>query len=166
MNSSAKEIVSPFEKLLADLTASHVDFAVVGGVAVIANGYVRLTEDLDILVSDSPENLQRLLEVLARFGEGFARELNPGDFVRQEGSIRVSEDFDLDIFTLMRGRVLDDFRPLLKRFDLSTCSFMHLSPSHLIQLKQGSWREKDQLDVAAMKEILAREAAAKKAPGA
>jgi hypothetical protein len=28
----------------------------------------------------------------------------------------------------------------------------------LIFLKEGSWREKDQLDVAAMKEILAREA--------
>ena len=46
MNSSAKETISPFERLLAELTGAGVDYAVVGGVAVIANGYVRLTEDL------------------------------------------------------------------------------------------------------------------------
>jgi hypothetical protein len=44
VNSSAKEIVSLFERLLADLTGCGVDYAVVGGVAVIANGYVRLTD--------------------------------------------------------------------------------------------------------------------------
>jgi precorrin-4 methylase len=33
---------------LAELNAAGVDYAVVGGVAVIANGYSRLTEDLDI----------------------------------------------------------------------------------------------------------------------
>ena len=157
MNSSAKEIISPFERLLADLTASGVDFAVVGGVAVIANGYVRLTEDLDILVSDAQHNLITLLEVLGRFGEGYARELKPEDFQRQEGSIRIMEEFDVDIFTIMQGRVLDDFRPALRRCELATCSFQHLAPEHLVQLKQSSWREKDKIDVAAMKEIIERE---------
>ena len=157
MNSSAKEIISPFEKLLADLTGSGVDYAVVGGVAVIANGYARLTEDLDLLVADSRENLLKLLTVLGRFGEGHARELTPEDFPRQEGAIRIMEDFDLDIFTLIRGRTLDDFRTGLRRCELMTFSFHHLAPQHLIELKQGSWREKDQLDVLAMREILQRE---------
>jgi hypothetical protein len=161
VNSSAKEIISPFERLLADLTASGVDYAVVGGVAVIANGYLRLTEDLDILVSDSPDNLTKLLEVLSRFGEGFARELKPEDFPRQEGSIRIMEEFDLDIFILLRGRVLDDFRPALRRCVLDSCSFQHLAPEHLVQIKKGSWREKDRLDVAAMNEIIERERKAK-----
>ena len=34
----------------------------------------------------------------------------------------------------------------------------YLAPAALIFLKQGSWREKDQLDVSALKEILAHEA--------
>jgi hypothetical protein len=33
----------------------------------------------------------------------------------------------------------------------------YLSPADLVALKQGSWREKDQFDVAALKEIMARE---------
>jgi hypothetical protein len=32
-----------------------------------------------------------------------------------------------------------------------------LAPEDLIWLKQDSWREKDQLDVLALKEIIARE---------
>lgn len=157
MNSSAKETISPFERLLADLTGAGVDYAVVGGVAVIANGYVRLTEDLDILISDEQANLTQLLEVLARFGEGHARELTPADFLRQEGSIRVMEEFDLDIFVLMRGNTLESFRPNLRRFESAGTSFFYLSPQQLIQLKQDSWRDKDKIDVIAMKEILARE---------
>ena len=155
--SSAKEIISPYERLLADLTDSGVDYAVVGAVAVIANGYVRLTEDLGILISPRRDNLVLLLDVLGRFGEGHGRELKADDFSKEEGSIRVMEDFNLDIFTVMRGQTLEDFRPELRRYELRTCCFLHLAPEQLIQLKQGSWREKDQLDVLAMKEVLARE---------
>lgn len=157
VNSSAKEIISPFEKLLAELTDAAVEFAVVGGVAVIANGYVRLTEDLDILVHDAPENIQRLLECLRTWGEGWARELTVEDFVPREGSIRVMEDFDLDIFTRMRGKSLEDFRPRLRRLETSNTSFLHLGPEDLVWLKQDSWRDKDKLDVRALKEIIARE---------
>src|SRR5687767_12994845 len=96
--SESKATISRFEKLLVDLAGAEVDFCVVGGLAVILNGYGRLTEDADILVNDSPANLQRLLGVLKQWGEGWARELSPEDFVPQEGSIRVQEEneFDLD----------------------------------------------------------------------
>ena len=157
VNSSAKEIISPFERLLANLNVAEIDYAVVGGVAVIANGYLRLTDDLDIIVNDRPENIRKLLECLRQWGEGWARELKPEDFVPQEGCLRVMEEFDLDIFTHMRGKSLEDFRPRLRCLETSSTRIPHLSPEDLIFLKQGSWREKDQLDLLAMKEILARE---------
>ena len=68
------------------------------------------------------------------------------------------EDFDLDIFVKMRGKTLDEFRTRLRFFESDGIRIAYLSPADLIFLKQGSWREKDQLDVVAMKEILAREA--------
>jgi Nucleotidyltransferase of unknown function (DUF6036) len=147
---------SQFEKLLADLARGGVDFAVVGGLAVILNGYPRLTVDADILVKKSTANLQKLLGVLKNWGEGWARELKLEDFEVEEGSIRVSEDFDLDIFVRMRGKTLDNFRPNLLHFDSDGVAIAYLSPADLIFLKEGSWREKDQLDVSAMKEILAK----------
>ena len=66
---------------------------VVAGVAVCLNGFVRTTQDLDLLVEASPANIQRLLSCLAEFGEGFARELSAEDFAMEEGAVRVVEDF-------------------------------------------------------------------------
>jgi hypothetical protein len=153
-----REITSRFEKLLAGLAADRVDFAVVGGLAVIFNGYPRLTLDADIIVADSPENLQRLIDCLKGWGEGWARELKPRDFAELEGAVRVMEEFDLDIFTRLNGKSLDDFRPRLRHLETGSTRIAYLAPEDLIFLKQGSWREKDQFDVAAMREVMAREA--------
>jgi acylphosphatase len=147
-----------FGSLLVELVRAGVDFAAVGGVAISLNGFVRATEDVDILAHNSPENLRKLLDCLKNWGEGWARELKIEDFAVEEGSIRVMEDFDLDIFVKMRGKTLDDFRPNLRFFESDSQRIAYLSPADLVFLKQGSWREKDQLDVTAMKEILAREA--------
>jgi hypothetical protein len=158
MNPSApNQTPSQFEKLLVGLARHGVDFAVVGGLAVILNGYPRLTVDADILVHPAPENLRKLLQSLESWGEGFARELSPNDFAIETGAIRVSEEFDLDIFVRMQGKTIDDFRPNLRFFQSDEVRIAYLSPADLIFLKQDSWREKDRLDVSAMKEILRRE---------
>jgi hypothetical protein len=148
---------SQFEKLLAGLARAGVDFAVVDGLAVILNGYPRSTVDADILVQNSPANLRKLLDFLKTWGEGAARELTVEDFNIDQGSIRISEEFDLDVFVIMRGKSLDDFRPNLRHFASDDVQIAYLSPVDLIFLKEGSWREKDQLDVSAMKEIIARQ---------
>ena len=158
---SPNENFFQFEKLLVELVRSGVDFAVVGGVAISLNGFVRATDDADIITHPAPGNLRKLLDCLARWGEGWARELKVEDFAMEEGSIRVMEDFDLDIFVRMRAKTLDDFRPNLRYFEADGTRIPFLSPADLIFLKEGSWREKDQLDVTAMKEILAREASAR-----
>jgi hypothetical protein len=152
-----KETTSRFEKLLAALATEGVDFAVVGGLAVIFNGYPRLTLDADILVHAAPENLGKLLACLANWGEGWARELKPEDFIYDQGAVRVMEEFDLDIFTKMSDKSLDDFRPRLRHLETSGVRIPYLAPEDLIFLKQDSWRGKDKLDVQAMREIIARE---------
>src|SRR6266478_4597324 len=154
MTPSPPENYFQFEKLLVQLVGGGVDFAVVGGVAVSLNGFVRATDDLDLIVQESPENIRRLLGCLAQWGEGWARELKVEDFVPQEGSVRVMEDFDLDIFTRMRGRSLEDFRPRLRYLAVEAIRIPYLAAEDLIFLKEGSWREKDQLDVGALKRLL------------
>jgi hypothetical protein len=161
--SESKGIISRFERLLADLARSEVDFCVVGGLAVVLNGYVRITEDVDILVHPTRENLQRMLVVLSAWGEGWARDLTPDDFPAQEGSIRIGEEeFDLDIFVQMRGNTLETFRPWLRYFQSVGGRIPYLGPEGLILLKQDSWREKDQRDAHAMREALQLEQAKKK----
>ncbi len=154
MMPSQPENYFQFEKLLAELVRGGVDFAVVGGVAVSLNGFVRATDDVDIIVGVSAENIRKLLGCLSGWGEGWARELKAEDFAPQEGSIRVMEDFDLDIFTQMRGKSLDDFRPRLRHLETGGIRIPYLAPEDLLFLKQDSWREKDQIDVAALKRML------------
>lgn len=149
-----KETNSQFEKLLAALGRAGIDYAVAGGLAVILNGYPRFTVDIGILVHEAPENLRKLLNCLSQWGEGWARKLSLEDFAPTEGAIRVREDFDLDIFTRMRGLTLDDFRPRLRYLDAQGFQIPYLSPEDLIYLKKDSGREKDLLDVAALREIL------------
>lgn len=150
-----------FEKLLADLVRAGVDFAVVGGVAVSLNGFVRATDDVDIIVKVAPDNIGKMLACLRGWGEGWAREFQPEEFALREGSLRLMEEFDLDIFTQMRGKSFDDFRPRLRFLETSGVRIPYIAPEDLLFLKQTSWREKDQIDVAALKEIIERERKAK-----
>ena len=100
-----------FEKLLVLLAERGVRFVVVGGVAVTLQGYVRLTEDVDLLLDDQLGNLSLLLTTLSGFGEGFARELSIEDFDDSEGAIRIVEETEscqVDLFTRMSGRKFGD----------------------------------------------------------
>jgi len=144
-----------FESLLVKLSRARVDYLVVGGVAVCLNGFVRTTQDLDLLVDASPENLDRLLACLANFGEGFARELSPEDFPLEEGAVRVVEDFTVDIFTIMRSRTFQYFSTTARQLAVEGVAVRYLGPEALIELKSASTREKDQLDVASLRAIIA-----------
>lgn len=143
-----------YEKLLVDLAEARVDFMVVGGIACALNGYVRATEDVDILVSRTEENLSKLLSALLRFGDGHARELALEDFPDEEGSVRVIEEFPLDIFVRMGGRTYHDLTTHMRFWKLDTAKIPFLGLEGLILLKEGSLREKDRIDVLALKALL------------
>jgi hypothetical protein len=145
-----------FEKLLVILAEGGVRFVILGGVAVTLHGYVRLTEDVDILLESSPANIQRFLDSLADYGEGFARELSQEDFTDEEGAIRIVEETELsqiDVFTRMSGLRYLDLRTDASILSLQGHQIPYASKAALIRLKSGSVREKDQFDVAALKQL-------------
>ena len=145
-----------FEKLLALLAAGEVHFIVVGGVAVTLHGYVRLTEDVDILIESSGANIERLLAVLSRYGEGFAAELAPTDFDDTEGAIRIVEESErcqIDVFTRMGGKRFEDIIVDAHTFDLRGLPIRYASKPALIHWKEASVREKDRLDAIALRRL-------------
>jgi predicted nucleotidyltransferase len=146
-----------FEKLLARLADAAVEFIVVGGVAVTLHGYVRLTEDVDILIDRTPENITRLLDALASYGEGFARELSMEDFADEEGAIRIVEETEqsqIDIFTLLSGLRFADLIGDAPSFTVAGRTIRYASKPALLRLKGGSSRDKDRIDVAALRHLL------------
>jgi hypothetical protein len=147
-----------FAKLLAELADHHVRFIVVGGVAVTLHGYVRLTEDVDILVDPGAENIARFLGCMAGFGEGFARELSVDDFDDAEGAIRIvetTEQIQLDVFTRMSGLHYSDVITDADRLQLGTRVIRYASKASLIRWKEVSVREKDRLDAMALRKLTA-----------
>jgi predicted nucleotidyltransferase len=142
---------TPYEKLLESLARAEVKFIIVGGVAVALNGFVRTTDDVDILIERSSGNVARLLEALSSFGEGCARELSFADFDEAEGAVRVIEDFPLDIFTLMRGHSYPDLIGSVRQTVIRGATIDFLNAEGLIRLKQHSDRDKDQIDIVALR---------------
>jgi len=142
---------TPYEKLLAKLVRAEVKFMIVGGVAVALNGFVRTTEDIDVLIEASAENVTRLLDELRNFGEGHARELSPADFSDSEGAIRIIEDFPLDVFTMMRGKRYADLVGSTKTTRIDDVEVRYLNSEALIALKSDSQRDQDRIDVSALR---------------
>jgi len=151
-------IESSFEKLLVLLVRSDIRFTTVGGIAVCLNGYVRLTEDVGILVDSSQENVLNLLQTLGTFGEGFASELSIADFTDEEGAIRIieaAENCQIDIFVKMRGLYLSDFEDDIQFFEASENTLIpYLGSKSLITLKSETVREKDKVDVSVLQRLL------------
>ena len=144
---------TPYEKLLAKLVRAEVKFMIVGGVAVALNGFVRTTEDIDILIEASAGNVTRLLDELRNFGEGHARELSPADFSDSEGAIRIIEDFPLDVFTMMRGKRYADLVVSTKTTRIDDVEVRYLNAEALIALKSDSLRDQDRIDVSALQSL-------------
>lgn len=53
------------ESVLRVLEEHNVDYAVIGGVAVVLHGYVRFTKDIDLLIDFTHENVARFVKVLS-----------------------------------------------------------------------------------------------------
>jgi len=79
--------------LLAAFAAAKVEYAVVGGVAVNAHGYVRATHDLDIFIRPTLENARAAFDALLALGvplEG----LEAADLLNDEENLRFGPEED------------------------------------------------------------------------
>jgi hypothetical protein len=79
--------------LLAAFAAAKVEYAVVGGIAVIAHGYLRATHDLDLFIRPTEENARAAFQALQVLGvplEG----LEPGDLLSDSENIRFGPQED------------------------------------------------------------------------
>ena len=57
-----------FAKLLVRLADAGVEFVLLGSLAVTLQGYVRFTEDVDMLIASSHRNINLLLATLENWG--------------------------------------------------------------------------------------------------
>lgn len=145
------------ERIFAVLDSHKVEYIVIGGIAVQVHGHVRMTNDVDLIPSPTPQNLERLAAALEALE---ARVLNPG-----------SEELKIDAQMLPRATlwqlatrhgdidILHDapgaapFSQLRERALLITLGDRPIpiaSRDDLIRMKRAAGRPVDLADIAAL----------------
>lgn len=76
--------VRSIEAIVRALNKANVRYLIVGGVAVIAHGYERLTKDLDLVIGLKRENILAGLHALQEIGYRMAIPEKPEDFANAE----------------------------------------------------------------------------------
>jgi predicted nucleotidyltransferase len=160
--------LTSLEAILAALKQHNVRYLIVGGLAVVAHGYGRLTIDVDLVVQLQLSNVTQALEALASLGyrpvapvsaeqfadpvirEGWIREKNMVVFglhspqhPQTPVDIFTSEPFDFDEED--RRALVGEIAPGL------AARFVCLET--LIKMKAATGRERDQEDVRTLRQL-------------
>jgi hypothetical protein len=105
--------LASLEAVFGALNSAGVRYVVVGGVAVNAHGYQRLTNDLDLVLHLSPENVLAALRALEGLGFRPLLPVRASAFADPEQRRRWVEERNLQVFSLvsdtLRGVTVDVF---------------------------------------------------------
>ncbi len=133
-----------YASLFKSLNDEGVEFLVLGGAAVCLSGFTRMTEDIDILIKNTTENVDRFVVVAAKWGEGYGADLTFEDF-QGPGAVRIVEEFPLDVFTLVDGRDYEAFATNAVKHVLDGGIVVPaFSIGDLIEVKAKTLRERDE----------------------
>ena len=140
-------------ELCALFAAHRVDFLLVGGHAVIAHGYPRLTKDMDLWVRPTRDNGRRVLAALAEFGTPL-ESLAVERFEIPSTMIALgSEPVRVDLLTDLPGV---EFEPAWQRrasVTLEGVTIPLISRDDLIANKKAVGRLQDLADIEALEAI-------------
>jgi hypothetical protein len=142
--------------LLEGLQDRDVRFVVIGGVAVGAHGFIRGTEDLDLVPDPDPDNLKRLAAALQDLESTLptvgGRQFDPatdGGVIRRGGNVTATTKFGaLDVVQRAQGvpsysqLVEDAVESELLGIPVHVCSLASLR-----EMKRAQSRTQDLLDL-------------------
>ncbi|MEO6971578.1 MAG: hypothetical protein ABI217_11880 [Chthoniobacterales bacterium] len=76
--------VRSVEAIVRALNEARVQYLIVGGLAVNAHGYERLTKDVDLVIGLEPDNITRGLHALIDIGYALSIPVTPEEFAEAE----------------------------------------------------------------------------------
>jgi hypothetical protein len=139
---------------LCSLLSDHrAEYLVVGGQAVIAHGYPRLTKDMDLWVRPTADNGARVLSALAEFGAG-AEKLSPQQFEDPRMLLMLGRDpFRVDILTDIPGVSFDEAWKSRIYITIDNVMLPVIGKTQLIRNKRTVGRLQDLADVEALEKL-------------
>ena len=162
-------MASGFLETLTRLHDQHVEFVIVGGVAASLHGASRVTFDLDVVPSLSPESWQAAVDLLWSLGAR-PRIPEPVDRIRDVEQVRRwrrdkgmlalnfrTPDGTTDVDLLVgESEEFEALRQRAVRVTVEGRTFFVASIDDLIAMKRRAGRPQDELDIAALRNIQKR----------
>ncbi|MBI5108507.1 MAG: nucleotidyl transferase AbiEii/AbiGii toxin family protein [Rhodocyclales bacterium] len=154
--------------LIKLLTDKKIDFVLVGGLAVALQGYQRVTMDVDVVLAMESGNLERFIGAAREAGlrptipvpiESLARPELIEQWHREKGmpafSLRGVEAQATVLDVLVKPVVpYADLRRDALMVELGSAQVPVASIPHLIAMKTGTGRGKDQIDIEELKKLM------------
>ena len=138
--------------LCRDLNREGARYVVLGGMAVIQAGFVRATNDVDLLIDTSPENQDRVRRALMALPDGAVRDMAPDDLDRYV-VVRVADEFVVDLMKSACGIDYEEARGLVDVVEIQGVAIPFASARLLWRTKQ-TLRDKDKVDLAFLARLL------------
>lgn len=146
---------SDLNEFVALLNSWKVEYLVVGGYAVAFHGHPRFTGDIDFLVRATPDNAQRLLDVLREFGFG-SLNLTLEDLTTEGRVVQLGRPPNrIDLLTRISGVTFEEAWAGRISGNLGAHRVDFLGWDALIQNKTVTGRDKDRADVTKLLSIAA-----------
>ena len=140
-------------RLLSRFREEGVEYVLIGGQAVRLNGFLRATEDVDILLRATKANgerVKRAMSFLASSGE-----LESEWFEQRAGeveNIRVADELIVDLVFAANGETYESIQPFVRELEIEDVRIHVLNIDGLLRTKTD-YREKDVLDKQVLQRI-------------
>ena len=142
-------------KLCASLNAQGARYIVVGGMAIIQQGFLRATEDIDLLLQNSRENHARVRKALEILPDRAVREMGETD-LEQYGVVRVADEIVVDLMLSACGIAYEDVAiDDIESVVIQGVLIPFASAKLLLRTKQ-TYRDKDIPDIMFLEQKLGR----------
>jgi hypothetical protein len=137
-----------FADFINSCNNSNVAYILVGGMAVILNGYVRSTGDMDVWVKKTPENYKRIVAAFHDFGMPVF-DMTEDAFLSDSKNVWSfgRDPIRIDLMTEVKGLDFDEVVSTVQYYTESNVTFRFLHRNDLIKAKQASGRHRDIDDI-------------------
>lgn len=141
--------------LCTELNDRGAQYVVIGGMAVIQAGFVRATEDIDLLIAADQPNVELVRDALMTLPDSVARELDTADPLKYT-VVRIADEIVVDLLTRACGIDYEMASESIVTVHIQGVAIPFASPGLLLRMKQ-TVREKDRLDRQFLEQLLESE---------
>ncbi len=139
-------------QLCKRLNEAGAKYVVIGGFAVVLNGFIRTTGDIDLLVDSSPENVARIKEALLYLPDQAVREIEAEE-VAKYTVVRVADEIIVDLMHKACEVEYEHTHDHIAHYSVADVQIPFLKPALLLKTKM-TIRPKDAEDRFFLEQLL------------